>query len=311
MNKKSPIELFHDRIETLHKGENLLLQTVINHDPIWLKEKVLEYCQNKIHKTEFKIFFENKIATEFYLILSDIEKIVFKTRDLYPIDHPLYLFNVLKGGQELDSDERKKVRQFLQAEFDYYCLMLEVLLEKQIAKPQKQKIKTKKIVKLGRKSSIPSFKGSIPFSDEQLNKFYDILLQGRNLEELFEDAGDSRSQFIEIMKSDDVSVFSQKNYKIKLAAENYIFAFVLTWFEKNGFMKSAFKAVEESSSFCSRDDKKLIANDLSKTKSTYRIEKNITIISRNKKHKPSLPLDPQNNDQYFPFLNSLMHSTFS
>jgi len=310
MNKKSPIELFRDRIETLHNGHFILMETIIKFDAFWLKEKILDFCESQNHKNEFKIFFENKIAFAFNIILSDLEKLVLKIRNTYPIDHPLFALNVLKGGRELYIDEKNIVLETLMAEFDCYSLMIESLFGKEFITSKSEIILTKRKSKSGRKKLVSTFKGDKILSKEQINTFYNLVLNGRDKEDLFDVSKNGESQFFSILESDDVASCEKEKYEIKLAAENYLFAFVLTWFEKNGFFKSPFLAVENSSSFFSSDGKKIKSNDLAKAKSNYPIEKYITTVLPKKKIALPIPLDPKDNNQYFPYLNSLLHSYF-
>ena len=159
----------------------------------------------------------------------------------------------------------------------------------------------------GRKLSNANFIGN-NLTDDHINKLYDLLIPFSDNLTLFEHNETDKATFLEIMKTTDLRDICNRGYKIKLAAGNAIFSYVLTWLEKNNYLKSPFLAVENSKSFYSSvsDNTVLKGNNLRQAKKKFNSEKDITTF----KSKKKIIITVQNDEQYFLYLNNHLHFTF-
>jgi hypothetical protein len=309
MKKINPIELLTERIDRLANQKYLFYDEIVGHDYLYIKEKIFEYCEKTNNKSEFKIVFERKISDNLNKLLGDINEVASRVRQRLPVEHPLYLL-YLNNGVPIGNEEQSLILSHLISELDCCCIIIETIIGEKLELYKKKIIPEVPKAKSGRKSQIPCFKGEKKLSKDKQEKLLDFILAGREEDELFKNPSiEIRELFFKLMNADDVSVFAKSEHKIILGAENYMFAFVLTWLEKNGYMKSPFQAVEKSKFFCRDHGYPIKANALSKAKSDNNLDEYITT---------ELDLDPpvdmptvtENNEKYFPYLNYQLHKTF-
>ena len=308
MKKRYPIESFSERLTYLLEKDTIDMATILEFDFLQLKEDIYVLCENQFKKNELSFKYNESLKNQLLSLQEILDGSINKVRKNLPVDHPLYLLNVT-GGTRLTPEEKSVVRDHLKKEIATYVLMIEVVLGQIITMQKTEKKVVPLPKKAGRKKIVTNFKGERKLTDAQITSLYDLLLPRRQKEELFIQEVKARLQFHEIMKLEDVNSISEKEYQIKLGAENYMFAFVLTWLEKNRFFSSPFKTVGNAASFYSLDDTPLKYNTLSKAKSVYDIEKYITTSPPSKK-PVSPPANPQDNPSYFGYLNFLLHETF-
>jgi hypothetical protein len=310
MKKANPIELLTERIDRLANQKYLFYDEVINYDYSYIKEKIYEYCEKQNNKTELKVLFDQKISDNLNKLLGNINEVVSRVKQRVPVENPRYLLNHM-GGIPLSKEDQSQINNFLISELECYCLAIEVIIGKKIDRRERLIIPERPKANSGRTRQVPCFKGDKKLSIKQLNVLFDLPIRYRTKSQLFIDCKEARQQFIEIMNSDDVSEFAGRNYKILIESENYILAFVFTWLEKNNFIKHSFLSIERSESFFSMKATPLKADDLRKAKSTYEIEKYITIDHKVKKGSHNPPQNPDDIKQYLPFLNSCLHEIFN
>jgi hypothetical protein len=170
-----------------------------------------------------------------------------------------------------------------------------------------EKIENHQKKRKGRKLSNANFIGT-KLTDDRINKLYYLSIPLSDNGTLFEHNETDKATFLEIMKTHDLRNICNKGYKIKLAAGNAIFSYVLTWLEKNNYLKSPLLAVENSKSFYSSVSHNTVLkrDNLQQAKKKFNSEKDITTFKPMK--KPIIT--DQNDKQYFLYLNYRLHNTF-
>ena len=310
MKKYDPISEFSERLKYLVVQEVIWYDDIMKFNHLGLKVDLYDKCLNPMFKKEFQLNYIKETYGLLIFLKENLDKIV--SRILKNLTIGFYRSN----GEPLEMLDVIIIKKSLLEEIETYYTLAEVLIDKDILLKlnntlQKHSIKVQlpPNKKSGRREIISTFIGIKKLNPEQIVALFDLTFPKRNKDQLFDNSNKkSRKEFIEIMNLANVKDISERNYKIKLEAENYMLAFVFSWFEINYFIKSPFKAIENSASFYSSNDSLLTQNDLSKGKASYSNGNFIT--TQKPKTEPKLN-DPQDKTQYFGYLNFHLHFTFN
>lgn len=315
MIKLNPIDELKARLQYLIKAKNVDLSTIIEFDYLFLKNKIYKYCEQTFNKEEFKQAARELFTDQIATLLNNIDSVTLNAKKLLPLEDKGWLLNA-SGGVSISQIEQEILKSHLSKELGAYILIIETVTGEKITPTNKQtKDKQKEIPKVnqkkaGRKPTKANFIGSRKLSDDNLSVLFNLILPERKEEEFFNQQLSSTEKcFNEIMRAKDLDEIASKNYKFIFGVENYLAAFVFAWLEKNGYINSAFQAIDKSKSFYSTGgDAPLKANDLTKAKSTSQFERFITTTKPS--NEITIPQNSNDKDEYFKFLNFHLHDYF-